>query len=640
MAIQLRSVKRLLLSMAFLVAAGTAWGDALEVTISGVDGPVLANVRAHLGLVQAEGLDDLSVWRLRQMSGAARDEVRSALRPFGYYRPRVEVRLEEPPAESSTWKALIRIQPGDPVTVSAVNIELIGEGGSDPALADWRSNWPLEPGDVLVHSVYESAWQALDRLAQTRGYFDARFDERRVVVDPDRASAEVHLRFDTGPRYRFGSYSTENTEFSDRLMDRLTIIETDEPYHSGRLDQQRETLVRSGLFERVIVDPQRHPDDTRVDLDYRLETRAPNSYRATAGFGTDTGPRVQLGWTRHYLSSRGNRFELGFGAQQQNSEFVLRGEYQHPRGNKPSDFLTIGGLLRSEQDDFSFNDENQLDPVFERFNGRREQAELRVGRLQERRPFATTGPLEERIFIEYLIESFDAFRENSLSAENEALLAANPELRPFLQTETNTLALGANWRLPNISGSGFFAEGQVVEARLRAASESVGSDVTFAQAYVSGRWHAILGDRHKLIMRAEVGYTDVNTRELDLSLDDRQLNLSITELPELYRFQTGGDRTVRGYAFEALSTNRNGGNHIFGATAEYEFRVAGNWSVAAFYDIGNAFNDWSDPKLKRGIGAGIRWYSVIGPVQLDIAQALDDAGQPLRIHFTIGTRLL
>ena len=626
--------------IALLAAPGSAWSASLNVTVSGVDGPVLSNVRAHLSLVQAEGLDEVSVWRLRQMAEEAPEEVRSALRPFGYYQPRINVRLEEPASDDDTWQATVRVQPGDPVTIAAVDIELIGEGSNDPALIDWRKEWPLEPRDVLEHATYEAAWQTLDRLAERRGYFNARFEERRVVVDPDRGSADVHIRFDTGQRYRFGSFSSENTDFSDRLMDRLTIIEDGEPYNSARLDEQREALVRSQLFERVIVDPQRHPDDTRVDLDYQLETRPPNSYRATAGFGTDTGPRIQLGWSRHYLSSRGNRLELGFGAQQQNAEFVLRGEYLHPRGNKPSDFLTLGGLLRQEQDDFRFSGEAERDEVFERFDGRREQAELRVGRIQERRPFARAGRLEERVFIEYLNESFDAFRENNLSAENEALLAANPELAPFLQTETDTLALGATWRLPNISGTGFFAQGQVVEARLLGASESLGSDVGFAQAYLAGRWHAIIGDRHKLILRAEVGYTDAETTELDLQLDGRQLDLSITELPERHRFQTGGDRTIRGYGFETLSTNRNGGNHIFGATAEYEFRVAGDWSVAAFYDIGNAFNDWSEPKLKRGVGAGVRWYSVIGPVQLDIAQALDDADQPWRIHFTIGTRLL
>jgi len=611
------------------------------VDIDGVDGAMLANVRAHLGLVRAERLEDVSVWRLRQMAGDARGEIREAMRPFGYYRPRIDVRLEEPESEGRPWRARIRIEPGQAVQVSQVDIRFLGEGESDPELLAWRENWPLPIGSRLLHADYEAAWRELDNLARARGYFEAGFRERRVNVDADRSTADIRITFETGPRYHFGLFQAPENIFSERLMNRLTIIEPGEPYTVARLDEQREVLVRSGLFERVIVETERDRDDARVDLQYRLEPRLPNSYRVTAGFGTDTGARVQLGWVRHYLSSRGNRLDSGFGAQQRNSEFVLRSEYQHPRGSKPSDFLTLGGILRREQDNFRFNDEDRRESVFDSFSGRREQAELTVGRLQERRPFAPRGGrLEERIFIAFLNESFNALREGSFSEENEALLAANPELAPFLETTTNTLALGARWRLPNTRGSGFFAQGQVLEARVLAAHESLGSDVSFAQAYLGGRWHHIFGDRHKILLNGELGYTDAATESIDISLDDRDLRLSITELPERYRFKTGGDRTVRGYGFETLSTNRNGANHIIAASLEYEYRVGRDWSLAVFYDVGNAFNDWNTRKLKRGVGAGFRWYTMIGPIQVDVAQALDDVDQPWRLHFSIGTRLL
>jgi translocation and assembly module TamA len=633
-------LRRLILLSALLLAS-LARADTVVTEITGVDGAMLTNVRAHLALVRAERLEEVSVWRLRQMADDARGEVREALRPFGYYRPRIEVRLDEPASEDQPWRARIRIEPGTPVRIGDVRIEFSGDGAEDRELRDWRDEWPLKPGERLLHATYDEAWRELDRLAQARGYFDARFRERRVSVDPDRNLANVRIHFDTGRRYRFGSYQAPEVDFSDRLMDRLTIIEPGQPYHSTIMDRQREALVRSGLFERVIVEEERDRDSGQVNLRYRLETRPANSYRVTAGMGTDTGARIQLGWTRHYLSRRGNRLESAFGAQQRNNEYVLRSEYQHPRGQQPGDFLTAGVVLRREQDNFRFNDEDRREAIFDSFSGRREQAELTVGRLQERRPFDERfGRVEERIFIAGLNESFNAFREATFSEENEALLAAHPELIPFLETTTNTLALGARWRLPNTRGSGFFAEGHVLEAQVLGADESVGSDVSFAQAYLGGRWHRLFGDRHKLILRGEIGYTDADTRTLDLALDDRELRLTITELPERYRFKTGGDRTIRGYGFETLSTNRNGANHILTGSLEYEFRVGRDWSLAAFYDVGNAFNDWGTRKLKRGVGAGFRWYTIIGPVQVDVAQALDDIDRPWRLHFTIGTRLL
>ncbi len=627
------------LALSLSVAARADSGTVVT-EISGVSGELLENVRMSVSLVRAENLDEVSVWRLRQMATDARAEVREALRPFGYYRPRVEVRLDEPASEGEPWRAALQIDPGRPVRVHAADIRITGEGADDPDMLEWRSEWPLPEEAVLRHSEWESAWRGLERLAEQRGYFDGRFTSRRIQVDPDRGRADLRLVYDTGPRYRFGTYQVADADFSGRLFNRLTIIEADEPYDITRVDEQRDALVRSGLFRRVIVEEKRDSDEQIVDLDYQLETRLPNTYRATAGFGTDTGGRLQLGWERHYLSRRGNRLDSALGLQQRNNEFVFRSEYQHPRGSTPSDFLTAGVFLRREQDNFRFIDENRLEPVFESFEGRREQSEVSFGRLQERGWLpGQFQPIEERISISLLHESFDAFREARFSEENDALLAANPDLEEFLRTSTDTLSLGARWRLPNISGSGFHTHGQVIRAHILAAHESLGSPVSFTQGYIGGRWHHLFGDRHKLLLRGEAGYTEARTRELDVVLDDRQLELSLTELPERYRFKTGGDRSVRGYGFENLSTNRNGANHLIVGSVEYEYRVGENWSLAAFYDIGNAFNDLGNPKLRRGAGVGFRWYTLIGPLQVDIASPFDDPDS-WRLHFTIGTQLL
>lgn len=634
-----------IIALSLALIAQVAWTSAraenqVVTEIQGVDGALLTNVRAHSGLYAAQRLDDVSVWRLRQLATDARQEVRDALQPYGYYRPRIEVRLEEPQGEGP-WQALITISPGQATQVSTLILDIEGDGRTDPELIAWQQAWPLVEGSRLIHAQFESAWKQLLALAEQRGYFAARFLQRQVVVDPDRASAEVTLRFDTGPRYRFADYTDNDHPFSERLIERLNVLEPGEFYSRERVDRQREVLVRSGLFRRVIVEETRQTDDASVQLNYELEPRPPNSYRATLGFGTDTGARLQLGWIRQYLSPKGDRLDLGFGAQQQNSEFVLRGDYFLPRGNKPFDFWTAGLLLRREQDDFRFNDEDRIEAVFDSFSGSREQAEVSFGRMEERpAPFEGADPIEERLFISLLDESFDALREGSFSEENQALLEANPEIRPFLQDETQTIALGASWRLFSVTGTGFQTRGLVAEARVIGASASLGSDVGFLQGYIGGRWHQLIGDRQKILLRAEAGYTEAAVDNLVVTLDDRQLDLSITELPERYRFKTGGDRTIRGYAFEALSTNRNGGNHLLAASAEYEYRVGENWSLAAFYDIGNAFNSFDQVKLKRGIGAGFRFYTLIGPVQVDFAQALDDAGKPWRFHLTIGTRLL
>jgi translocation and assembly module TamA len=129
-------------------------------------------------------------------------------------------------------------------------------------------------------------------------------------------------------------------------------------------------------------------------------------------------------------------------------------------------------------------------------------------------------------------------------------------------------------------------------------------------------------------------------REVQIEVDERLFDLSVTELPNLYRFKAGGSRSVRGYGFESLSNNGIGSNNIVTASAEIEMAFRPDWSLATFFDAGNAFNEWGDFELLKGAGVGIRWYSIAGAIRLDIAQALDFEGEPWRVHFTIGTPLL
>lgn len=629
------------LALALVLAPAALVAQPVVTEISGIDGEMLANVEVSLSLEQAEDLEQVSVWRLRQMASDAREEVRQALEPFGFYSANVSVRLEEPESEGAPWQARVQIAPGEPVMVRSVDVSISEPASTLDAFQTWRSRWPLPEGSRLRHRPYEQALSELEQIAESHGFFDATFAQRVVRVDPDRNEAAIDVDYNAGSRYVIGSIDYGDSGFNEDLMRAQTVVEPGAPYRSAELDRQREVLVETAYFDQVVVEQRRDTEEKQVDLVYNLKKRPPNTYRVLAGFGTDTGARLQLGWTRHYLSDRGDRLETRFGAQQTDSEFVLRTNYQHPFGDQPGNFLTGEVLLKREQDRFRFEDTERIEPVFDAFDGNRNQAQLTLGRLRERpllaRPFE---PLRERLFVTFLNEQFDAFSQSSLNDEQSALLEFNPELRPFLDTDTNTVAAGGEWTLFQLIGEGFEMEGLYAQARILGSLEALGSDTTFLQGYATGRWHWRFLPKHKLLVRGELGYTAADTTTLDLGIpgDPRELRLDITELPELFRFKAGGDRSVRGYGYEALSTNRNGANHTLVGSVEYEYNFAGDFAAAAFYDVGNAFNDFSDPNLKAGAGVGLRWYTLIGPVQLDLARALDD--DSFRIHFTIGTKLL
>jgi translocation and assembly module TamA len=116
---------------------------------------------------------------------------------------------------------------------------------------------------------------------------------------------------------------------------------------------------------------------------------------------------------------------------------------------------------------------------------------------------------------------------------------------------------------------------------------------------------------------------------------------SVFDLPPSLRFFAGGDNNLRGYSYESISPKDDegkltGAKYMVTSSLEYQYRVVGNWWMAAFVDYGDAWND--TPQWKTGTGVGIRWASPIGPVRLDFAFGLDveEGTDKFQLHFGLG----
>ena len=56
--------------------------------------------------------------------------------------------------------------------------------------------------------------------------------------------------------------------------------------------------------------------------------------------------------------------------------------------------------------------------------------------------------------------------------------------------------------------------------------------------------------------------------------------------------------------------------------------------VAEFADAGSAYDD--SPEFSESVGLGLRWFSPLGPIRLDVAHPLEDTGQTVRLHISLG----
>lgn len=113
-------------------------------------------------------------------------------------------------------------------------------------------------------------------------------------------------------------------------------------------------------------------------------------------------------------------------------------------------------------------------------------------------------------------------------------------------------------------------------------------------------------------------------------------------VPYKLRFFAGGDRSIRGYNHESLSPFSDkgyllGGQVLAVASGEYNYEVLEGLRLAAFADVGSAYDKQFSNDTKVGAGLGLRWASPVGQVRVDVATGVGEADRPIKLHFFIGT---
>ncbi|MBA1146014.1 outer membrane protein assembly factor [Ectothiorhodospiraceae bacterium WFHF3C12] len=555
--------------------AGAASAARLEVV--GVDEAMAENIRAYVGEPPTE--DDAATVGI--YAQRARSEARRALESQGYYRAEITI---EQSSDADGRVVTIIAEPGRPVRLNDIRVEVRGEAADDPAFDALRRSLPLNKDDILDHGTYQTAKQAIRNLALNRGYFEGEYLVHRVEVDTAAYTADVALVFDSGPRYRFGDVSFSGTPFRRSLLKRFLTFAPEEPYSASAVARLNRRLLDSGYFSDVRVRTEREGAPSgQVPVGIDLETRDPNQVGFGVGFSTDVGPRVRLNWDKPWLNERGHQLfnEIQLSQVQQS----VSTKYRIPMEKPGSDYL-----------------------------------QLQAGWLSESFADTRTEQYTAAVQFEKLLES----------GWNRALYVRWQQDR-FTQGEDEgrtTLVLpGVSYRRTRSRGGLDPNWGDAQSATLEFSEPFVGSDIDLIRLLGSTRWLRSLGSRHQFLFRLTGG-------ALLASEFDR--------VPASLRFFAGGDQSVRGYGYQRLAPEEDGefvgGKYLTTGSVEYGYRFLEQWRGAVFVDAGNAYSE-PNPRVFVGTGFGIRWISPVGPVRLDLAWAVDREGKPLRLHFSMGPPL-
>jgi translocation and assembly module TamA len=570
--------------IAILALGSTPLHAAIRINLAGVDGDARRNVLTYLSVERYRDRRDVDADTMTRLFNRIDGEVKNALRPFGYYEPEVNADFV---VAGTDWNVSIKVAPGEPVRVREISIVIEGPGAADPAFNVVRSQRALRTGARLNHGVYEAVKGDLTRTAAANGYLNARLLKSEMLVDVTAHAAHIALQLTTGPRYSFGKVEIEQNIIRRELMQRFVRFHEGEPYNATELLRTQFALDDSLYFSTVDVEPGA-PDPQTLTVPVRITaSKSRRQLSLGAGYGTDTSIRGTLGWTDTRINDRGHRLRFEIKASAVTRRVDAR--YDIPIGDPALERLSVEAINHYDDLGDVSTDETTLRPSITRVRGRWQ-----------------------------VVSSVSATRtrtDNGLTSFTSSLLV------PGLVVAS----VPEGYLGESLFSRAFYAE-------LIGSHSALGSDADFLRLLLQSERQFNLSRRWHVLMRGELGTSIVH---------------NFSEMPAIYRFFAGGDRSVRGFAYNSLSPEtlpagateplKTGGRHLIVGSFEIVRDLPRNLAIAAFADFGNAFNKFGD-RLEYSAGLGLRYRLPVVSIGLDVAQPLSTNGK-LRLHLNISPKL-
>ena len=515
---------------------------------------------------------------LLRLVAEAEADVREAVATRGYFQARVRSRIER---AEQPWTVVLEVEPGEPARVAHAELAFSGPAAAEPAAAPLleriRREWTLRRGERFTQDAWDDAKRGATRALAGWRYAAARVERSRADVDPKAGEARLQVGIESGPAFHYGPTDVRGTDrYPDDMVAGLSPAEPGAPYDRETLDLYERRLLATGYFVSA---------QAALDADPARAAAAP--------------VRVAV------IEARSQQFETGLSF---NTDVGLRAEARYRN-------MDIFGTA------YRFKSEVQLD------------SRIRQGRLDLETPPRAGGRWQS---------TFVQAREANIQNEENAELSAGIAHNWGLGGPLSSLFVSGHLEEQRLSGTladhrqaVFFGyrtqwrdtdrweaprRGYLAEVSIGGAPGALAS-----QQFVRGTARALLLiplGRHDFQLRGEAGAVIADSRE---------------GIPSSFLFRTGGDQTIRGYAFESLGVPSGaavlGGRYLALASAEYTHWIGESWGLAAFADAGDAW-DGSQFEPVLGAGAGVRFRTPIGPVRGDLAYGFEE--KSWRLHFSVG----
>ena len=529
-------------------------------------------------------------------------EMKKVLRSFGFFKSKISLKLSPPregEAATSDFQAnpeeveahpppgavpavpanvLFQVDPGPRFSFGEASVSLSEEAPKDSSVPPSAAEAGIVKQAPYAAAKVVEAGNYLLTHYKNNGYPFPKIAHRDVVADFSTNTVQVRYQVNPGVEARFGETSVEGLKkLEPGYVYELIPWKTGEKYDNRLIEKARRILFDTNLFSMIeFNNPGKVDARGQLPITVKMGERSLRTIRLGLEYTTDYGPGVNGSWTHRNLFGMGEKLTAG-------AIFNSKIRTASLRFEKPM-FLEKKNTFISEG---AFNDETT-----DAYDAR----SVEVSTILSRK-FTKTFQAGAGAGFRYGRVKQKTDDEHTIYHLAFLPLTASQDTREDLLNPTH----GYNFTLST-------APYQDVED----------GNLRFFRYLVSGStyYNFNTGDKVVFAVRADFGQI---------------VGVDHDEMPADLRFYAGGGGSVRGYAYQYAGPVKGdvplGGLSSLTFSLELRFKITESIGLVPFLDGGTVFLDtvpnFGSQDLYYGTGLGLRYYTAIGPIRLDVATPIN-----------------
>lgn len=471
---------------------------------------------------------------------------------------------------------------------------------------------PAVAADVLA---------AADRVRQALaddGYAYAKVDLPHAKENSSERILNVSIHVTPGGRHEIGDIHLTGLEtINESYVRKRLLIHSGDQYKASAIEVARRDLLTVGVFTQVNVELGAKPEaDGRVPLTFKFRERKPHVVGLTGTYSSDLGVSTGVNWTKREITGNADSLALSAslidlgGTASSGVGYDLNGKYSLPDWKTRDQTLQVQlGALRQYLDAYDQTAVTTGVSVIRRLS---RIWSVSAGFSAEREQIVQESPRDPTI------------SESVGCTANVALAKpGTSETRCTYHYTLLGLPLSATYNTTGLDSPLADAIKGLRATLLLTPTFSIGHPSS--QFVVTQLTASTYFDLQKWGLAHDAGRSVLAVR----ALGGLAAGASQYSLPPDQRFYAGGSGTIRGYRYQSVGPvfsdgNPSGGTAINAGTIEFRQRVGAALGFATFVDAGNVSQNLNplEGDLKVGVGAGVRYYTALGPLRVDVAVPL------------------